>query len=211
MINHQQLGPRKVNIQPKMVDKSNQVPGTKLPDIAEEDNRQKKNKPPTSKINEVKKSPVILKTAILGIIISSLLYFTIQYHFRVSGPLESRSVLRPGEWKSPCGLYDLLPRNLRARLPVDILPPACDSSSSSSLDFGSDGVLRHFKEGSDGERKLVRSFTGSVGNGDQCSEGSDEQCTVNGALFLKDGYSWYVVIGEKRSLLSWEVMRDFTS
>lgn len=212
VVDHRQLGTRKTNMQPKMAEKSNQVSGTKLPEIAEEGIRQKETNPPTSKmISEVKKSPVILTTAILGIIISSLLYFTIQYHFRVSTPLESRSVLLPGEWKSPCGLYDLLPRNLRTRLPVAILPPACDTLSSSALEFGSDGILRHFKEGSEGERKLVKSFSGSIGNGDQCSEESDQQCTENGALFVKDGYSWYVVMGEKRTLLSWDVMRDFTS
>ena len=94
---------------------------------------------------------------------------------------------------------------------MDILPPACESSSSSSLEFGSDGTLRYFKEGSDGQRKVVKSITGRFGDGDQCLEGSDEQCTENGALFVKDGYNWYLVMGEKRITLSWDVMRDFTS
>jgi hypothetical protein len=28
---------------------------------------------------------------------------------------------------------------------------------------------------------------------------------------VKDGYNWYLIMGDKRIVLSWEVMRDFTS
>lgn len=200
-----------MNIQPKPAKSIDQAPGVTKPDTVEEDILRKESKPSATKTNESRKTPFNLMAAILGIIISSLIYFTIQYHHRVTRPLESGSVLLPGQWKSPCGLYDLLPQKLRSRLPIDFLPPACESSSSSSLEFGSDGTLRYFKEGSGGERKVVRSVAGSIGSGDQCSQGTDEQCTENGALFVKDGYNWYLVMGEKRVTLSWDVMRDFTS
>ena len=192
--------------------------GAKLPEIAEEGNRNtNEHKPTFTTGNDTKRTPssnMPTRAIIIGIIISSLFYFTIQHHHNVTRPLESGSVLLPGQWKSPCGLYDMLPQKFRTKFPAHVLPPACESSSSSSLELGSDGVLRYFKEGSGGERKVVRSVDGgSIGNGGQrCPEGSNnEQCTENGALFVKDGYNWYLIMGDKRIVLSWEVMRDFTS
>ncbi len=206
------LGPSKVNVQPKPAKRSNQVPPVKkLHEISEEGTRQKERKQPSPQYKASKKTPFNFMPSLLGIIISGLLYVMVQYHLRITRPLESGSILLPGEWKSQCGLFHLIPQKWLAKLPMDKLCPACHTSSTSSLELGNDGRLRYFAVGSDGEKKEMWSVAGGAINGELCPEGNDEQCSENGALFVKDGHNWYVFMGGSRSSLNKDVIRDFTA
>lgn len=208
----------------KQAKKSRSTSGaTKLTKIAEEDIRRKENKPPSPKKSkttsrsiekatkkEKKSSSSNLPTAILGICISVLLFFTIQRHVHVTRPIDSGDVLLPGQWKSQCGIFDLFPKEWLAKLPMDKLSSSCNTESSSMLELGSDGTLRYFAKGSDGERKEVWSVYGASG-GIECSEGEDEVCYDEGATFVKDGSYWYVEMGGSRTSLNRDVIRDFIS
>ncbi|KAL9185235.1 hypothetical protein ACHAXT_003012 [Thalassiosira profunda] len=146
-------------------------------------------------------------TAILAIIVSSLLFFTIQRHVRVTKPLESGSVLLPGQWKSQCGIFDLFPEEWVAKLPLDKLSSSCDTASSSMLELGRDGTLRYFRKGGGGELQEAWSAVG----GGQCTEGAEGDCVDQGAKFVKDGGYWYVDMGGFKTSLNRDVIRDFTA
>ena len=188
---------------------------TKLTKIAEEDVRRKDDKkkrplsPKQAKASESsekkKKSSSSLPTIVLGLIISSLVFFTAQRHVRVTNKLESGDVLMPGEWKSQCGIFDLVPPEWLDKLP---LSSSCDPAVSPMLEYGRDGTLRYFtKSGADGDRKEIWSMAGSG----ECSEGEDEECSDEGATFVKDGSTWYVDMGGIRSSLNKDVVRDFVT
>lgn len=213
--------------------KSRSAGSAKLTKIAEEDIRRKeeRNKRPPSPKKGARNSSVVgvkelstkkkkssstsnlMPTAILGLIISSSVFFTAQRHVQVTRPLESGHVLLPGQWKSQCGIFDLFPPEWLDKLPMDKLASSCDASSSSMLEFGRDGTLRYFtKDGADGERKEIWSVAGSGVEEEQCTDGEedeDEQCFDMGATFVKDGNSWYVDMGGSRSILNKDVVRDF--
>ena len=127
----------------------------------------------------------------------------------VSRPLESGSILLRGEWKSQCGIFDLLPEKWLDRLPIDKILPTCNSLSSSMLELGRDGTLRYFKKGTDGQRKETWSVVSGAGDDGQCSEVGDGKCLESGVSFVKDGYNWYVVMGPTRNALIPDVARDF--
>lgn len=215
------LVPSGAKVQSKPVRKSRSATrgGTKLTKIAEEDIRRKERKLSSSprkaksgsggKPTE-KKSSSILPTAILGILISSLLFVTVQRHVRVTKPLESGDSLHPGEWKSQCGIFDLFPEGWLEKLPMDKLSSSCDVSSSSMLELGRDGTLRYFTKGGDGEREETWSVAGG-NDGDQCVEGGEEKCPDEGATFWEDGTHWYVEMGGIRNSLNEDVIRDFTT
>lgn len=117
--------------------------------------------------------------------------------------LESGYVLRPGDWKSRCGIFDLFPEAWLEKLPFE----TCDKSSSAMLEMGKDGTLRYFTNDSDGMRTEVWSVVG----GQQCVEGEEGCDEAEGAMFEKEGYDWYVNIGGSRSSLSNGVIKDFGS
>lgn len=151
-----------------------------------------------------------LPTVILGVLLSSLMYYTLQLHVRLTRPLEPGSVLLLGQWKSQCGMFDLLPEMWLTRLiPMDKLLPSCNISSSSMLEFGMDGTLRYYTKGTDGQRK--ESWYAVSGTGDKlkCSQEGGDQCMENGAIFKEGIYNWYVVMGGTRHALSSDVARDF--
>jgi hypothetical protein len=156
-----------------------------------------------------KSSSSNLPTVMLGIIISSILYLAVQHHVRALRPLESGSVLLRGEWKSQCGIFDLLPEKWLDRLPMDTLLPICNYSSSSMLELGSDGTLRYFTKGTDGQRKETWNIESNAGDAGQCSEVGGGTCLENGVTFVKDEYNWYVVMGQTRNALRRDVARDF--
>lgn len=225
------LEPCGINTPKTAVTKSRSAPassGNKLPKVAE-DNSGEKFKRPTSpqskarsggsKTGKKNSSSSSLPTAILGIIISSLLFFTLQRHISVTSPIQSGDILLPGQWKSQCGIFDLFPTEWLDKLPMDKLAPSCDGSSSSTLELGTDGTLRYFTntadsgDSKDGGRKetwsaVVGSFGGKCLEGD---EEDDEQCVEEGATFVKDGSSWYVTMDGSRTSLNRNVIRDFTS
>ncbi len=156
-----------------------------------------------------KSSSSNLPTVILGIIISSILYLAAQHHVRVLRPLESGSVLLRGEWKSQCGIFDLLPEKWLKRLPIDTLLPSCNYTSSSMLELGRDGTLRYFTKGTDGQRKEKWKIESVAGDAGQCSKVGGGKCLENGVTFVKDEYNWYVVVGQTKNALRRDVARDF--
>jgi len=206
------------------IQKKGQPPagGTKLTKIAEEGTSSRKSKKapsPTKKGKSSDKatkkaSSSILPTAVLGIIISSLLFMTLQRHFTITKPLQSGDSLLPGQWKSQCGIFELVPEGSFGNLLMNKLAPLCDLSSSSMLELGKDGTLRYFtKQGADGERQ-ERWSVASKHTNEQCSaEGSDEeeQCHDMVATFVEDGNSWFVELGGARTSLNKDVIRDFTT
>lgn len=218
------LAPCGVNI-PKSIKRSRSepAPGSQLTKIAEEDSRRKGTRSLSSpqksasnssggggKPKKGKSPSSILPTAILGIVVSFLLFVAARRHVRVTTPLASGSVLLPGQWKSQCGVFDLFPPQWLTRLPMEKIAPGCDASSSSMLELGSDGTLRYFKKGdADDERREVWSVKGS--DEGQCQEGEEEQCFKEGATFVKDGYSWYVDMDGSRTELNDDVIRDFAT
>lgn len=131
---------------------------------------------------------------------------------RVTSPLESGSVLLPGQWKSQCGIFDLFPDEWLDRLPMEKLCSQCDSTKSSMLELGKDGILRYFtRSGKDGELKEMWKVVGGADSG-ECYDGEDDaQCSDRGATFMKDGNYWYVEMGGTRSSLSKDVIKDFTA
>ena len=179
--------------------------------IAEEDSTETTKKvttPPTSKQTDVvANTKSASKTpSIFGIGIMTLLFFTVLRHIRVTKKIESGDVLLPGQWKSQCGFWDVLPE----------LGKFCSTESSSTLEMGRDGTLRYFtKNSADGEKR--ESWTLSGYNAVQCSESSDQSECANGdedgssATFVKDGYYWYVELDGKRSSLGKDVVQDFMS
>ena len=191
----------------------------KLTQISEEDIDRKEKK---NKLSPKTKSPVAKKTSssssslptmILGMLLSTILFFTIQRHLSVTKPIASGDVLLPGQWKSTCGIFDLVPSDLLEKLPMDKLSSrSCSMTSSSKLELGKDGTLRYFTKSDDDERKVVWSVEG--GGEQQCSnegEDTDEQCFEKGATFIQSGNYWYVDMGGVRTSLNKDVIRDFTN
>lgn len=211
------LAPCGVKVQAKPIVKG--ASASILNKISEEGSRRTDTKPssPKKAIGDQKATKTTLSnlpTALLGIAISSLLFFTIQRHVRVTKPLESGDVLLPGQWKSQCGIFDLFPEEWLDKFPLDeISPPSCDMSSSSMLELGKDGTLRYFtKDAKEGERK--ETWSAVVGGGRQCVEGEendDEECVEKGATFVKEGPNWYLEMDGSRTWLNRDVMRDFTT
>lgn len=205
-----------MQVQTKQKKSRSATSGSKLTKISEEDTRRKEKKQPApslktksaAKKTETKSSST-LPTAILGIIVSSLLFFTVQRHLRVTKPLESGHVLLPGQWKSQCGIFDLFPEEWLEKLPMDKLSSSCDPSSSSMLELGRDGTLRYFRKGSDGE--LEEAWNVEGGSTGQCTGAEEEQCFDKGATFVKEGGYWYVDMGGTRTSLARGVIRDFTA
>ena len=183
---------------------------TKLSRIPEksrpkEDTRHSRRIPEPAKKSSLSNLPTVM----LGIFISSILYFAVHHHVGILRPLESGSVLLRGEWKSQCGIFDLLPEKWLDRLPMDTLLPICNYSSSSMLELGSDGTLRYFTKGNDGQRKEAWNIESDSGDAGQCSEVGGGTCLENGVTFVKDEYNWYVVMGQTRNALRRDVARDF--
>lgn len=207
--------------------KKSRSSGPKMTQIAEEDSRRKETKTPSptnapssqragpaksvgDKAAKKKKSSSGLSTFLLGVIMSSLVYFTIERHFKVTRPLESGDVLLPGQWRSQCGIFDLFPTEWLDKLPMDKLAPSCDTSTSSMLELGRDGTLRYFAKSGGGERKDTWSVPGSK-KVEQCLEEGGEEC-VAGATFVKDEKNnWYVEMEGARTLLSKDVVSDFAT
>lgn len=175
--------------------------------IAEEETKETtKVTPPNPKQKDAPKIKSASKTPpIFGIGIMILLFFTVLRHIRVTKKIESGDVLLPGQWRSQCGIWDMLPE----------LGKFCNTESSSTLEMGRDGILRYFKNDSDG--KKYESWILS-GNAAQCSESSDQSECVNSddegsssAMFVNDGKSWYVDLDGKRTTLGKDVVQDFMS
>lgn len=176
--------------------------------IAEEESKEPINKvtTPTTKQTDVPKIKTASKTPpIFGIGIMVLLFFTVLRHIRVTKKIESGDVLLPGQWRSQCGIWDMLPE----------LGKFCNTESSSTLEMGRDGTLRYFKNDADGKKHESWIMSG---NAAQCSESSDESECVNSddgdsssATFVNDGKSWYVDLGGKRTTLGKDVVQDFMS
>ena len=206
---YEQLSPCGIQVQPQTAKKGRS--GTAK--NAEKENR-RKGKKSRNKVKDAGEATKTssLPTIILGIIIFSLLFFTVQRHVRVTSPLESGSVLLPGQWKSQCGIFDLFPDEWLDKIPMEKLSSRCDSTKSSMLELGKDGILRYFtKSGKDGELKEMWKVVGGTDSG-ECLDGEeDAQCSDRGATFMKDGNYWYVEIGGTRSALSKDVIKDFTA
>ncbi|KAL3811974.1 hypothetical protein ACHAXA_009592 [Cyclostephanos tholiformis] len=134
--------------------KKTRLEDTKLSRIQEESPSNDSKRHSLHTIDPTKKaSSSNLPTAILGIILSSLLYVAARHHVRLSSRLESGSILLRGQWKSQCGIFELLPEKWLYSLPMDKIFPSCNPSSSSVLELGRDGTLRYFTRGTDGQRK----------------------------------------------------------
>eukprot|EP00985_Skeletonema_marinoi_P032493 scaffold39154_cov202-Skeletonema_marinoi.AAC.2 len=183
-------------------------PEKKMEKIAEEDSNETKKvtPPPTPKQPVVSKSKSTSKTpTIFGIGIMTLLFFTILRHIRVTKKIESGDVLLPGQWKSQCGIWDVLPEKLSEKY--------CNTKSSSTLEMGRDGTLRYFtKSGEDGEKS--ESWILSGNNAAQCAESecvNSDDADISSATFVSDGGSWYVDLDDKRTALGKDVVQDFMS
>ena len=127
-----------------------------------------------------------LPIAVWGIILS-IIVLTIRRHISVTSPIKSGDLLLPGKFKSQCGIYDLFPEK----------GWCAASSTSSTLELGSDGTLRYFTKsssGDDGKRSLIWSVAGGK---------------EDAAKFEKEGYYWYVTMGGTRTTLNKDVIRDF--
>lgn len=89
---------------------------------------------------------------------------------------------------------------------------SCDTSSSSMLEFGKDGILRYFARARDGEREEKWSIEGGDG-GDRCEldeECDEDECACdNEATFVKDGTNWFVEMDGIRTSLNEDDIRDF--
>lgn len=185
---------------PKVAKKTSRAAAPALTQIAEENNNNNKLKENTTKdIKKKAPSPKAksqakpadnnilgLPIAVWGIIIS-IIGLTIRRHISVTSPIKSGDLLLPGKFKSQCGIYDLFPEK----------GWCAASSTSSTLELGSDGTLRYFTKsssGDDGKRSLVWSVAG----------GKEEA-----AKFEKEGYYWYVTMGGTRTTLNKDVIRDF--
>lgn len=154
-------------------------------------------------------SSSILPTAMLGIVLSSLLCLAVRHHVRLSRPLEHGSVLLRGQWKSRCGIFESLPARWLDALRVDRMLPSCEYKSSSILELGWDGTLRYHKKDAHGRRKEAWSVAiGDVDDDDgECSDG---ECAEDGVTFVSDEYNnWYAVMGQTRKALRRDVIRDF--
>ena len=209
---------------PKVAKKKSRSKSPKLTQISEED-IDRKEKKKKKKLSPKAKSPVAkesssssssssLPTIILGMLISTMLFFTIQRHISVTKPIVSGDVLLPGQWKSQCGIFDLVPSDLLEKLPMDKLSSrSCSTTSSSKLELGKDGTLRYFTKSDDSDQKT--NVVWSVEGGEQqCSnegEDADEQCFEKGATFIQSGNYWYVDMGGVRTSLNKDVIRDFTN
>lgn len=172
--------------------------------IAEEDGKEKKTVGATSKkegISPKKKSSNA--SAVIGAGIMALLFFTVLRHIRVTKKVQSGDVLLPGQWKSQCGIWDVLPEKLSEKY--------CNTQSSSTLELGRDGTLRYFTKNADGEKSESWSLAGSA---PQCAESSECAANEDGtssATFTKDGHYWYVELDGKRTSLGWDIVQDFMS
>lgn len=176
--------------------------------IAEEESKETmKVTPPTSKQRDVPKIKSASKTTpIFGIGIIVLLFFTALRHIRVTKKIQSGDVLLPGQWRSQCGIWDMLPE----------LGKFCNTESSSTLEMGRDGTLRYFKNDADGNKHESWILSGT-GNAAKCSQSSDQSQCMNSddessssATFVSDGKSWYVDLdGVKRTTLGKDVVQDF--
>lgn len=158
-------------------------------------------------------SSSILPTAMLGILISSLLFLAAQRHIRVTKPIESGDVLLPGQWKSQCGILDLFSEEWLAKLQLEHVAFSCNRSSSPMLELGRDGTLRYFTKGDEGKRQEKWSTTGGQGLS-QYAEGEEEeevQCVGKGATFRADGNAWFVEMEGSHLELNEDVIRDFIS
>lgn len=160
-----------------------------------------------------KKSPPKLPTAILGVLLSILLFLTFQRHVRITKPIESGDILRPGQWKSQCGVFDLLPDTWLDMLPIEKLSPNCATSRSSTLELSQDdGKLRYVKENAAGERKEIWSYSGGNSGTSSCSGGGGMDGECHGeATFTEEGSSWYVDIAGFRTSVGKDVIQDFMS
>lgn len=177
--------------------------------IAEEDSTEKttekkvtttpeKTRPPKSK-------PTSKTSIVFGMGIMALLFFTILRHIRVTKKIQSGDVLLPGQWKSQCGIWDILPKKLSEKY--------CNSKSS-TLEMGRDGTLRYFTKSADSEKSESWSLSGSGAH--QCADGGESNCAAgddgqNSVTFVKDGFSWYVDMDGKRTTLGKNVVQDFMS
>jgi len=159
-------------------------------------------------VAEKSKSTSSMPTILLGVVITSLLLFTAHRHIRITRPIQSGQVLLPGQWKSRCGIWELIPiKN-------------CDLSKSSKLEMGKDGKLRYYSKGASGDLKETWSVGGG-GNVAECVAGEDGeedgQCVKEsmkgreGAKFVNESGRWYVEMSGSRSLLNRDVAREFTS
>mmetsp|Transcript_40195 Transcript_40195/g.85581 ORF Transcript_40195/g.85581 Transcript_40195/m.85581 type:complete len:446 (+) Transcript_40195:199-1536(+) len=152
--------------------------------------------------------PSMLPTAALGVIVASMAFFAVQHHASITKPLESGDALYPGQWKSRCGVFDLLSPEWLGRFPFERLSRACDPPSSSVLELGRDGTLRYFAKGGDGQRTERWRVEGG-GGGDQCEEDECDECCDIEATFMKEGNNWYVELDGTRASLNKDVIRDF--
>jgi hypothetical protein len=177
-------------------------PVKKMEQIAEEDGKEKKAVGATSKkegTSPKKKSSNA--SAVIGTGIMALLFFTVLRHIRVTKKVQSGDVLLPGQWKSQCGIWDVLPEKLSEKY--------CNTQSSSTLELGRDGTLRYFTKNADGEKSESWSLAGSA---PQCAESSECAANEDGAssaTFTKDGYYWYVELDGKRTSLGYDIVQDF--
>ena len=163
----------------------------------------KEEKAPATPKQPVQKTKAKSKTpSLFGLGIMALLFFTVLRHVRVTKKIESGDSLLPGQWKSQCGFWDVLPEKLSEKY--------CNTKSS--LELGRDGTLRYYNKGGKGGEK-IESWILS-GKSAQCED--DESGCVNGdngdvssATFVKNGNSWYVDLDGKRTTLRKDVVKDF--
>jgi len=205
------LRPCGINLtaKPKTKTRSGGIPNA-LPIIGEDETTPKSNRNYAANNHypskKAKRKPSYLPTQILGIIIAVAIVFIMQQHVRITRPIQSGLCLLPGEWISPCGLWELLPssfgRNNNNKL-------FCDTKTMSKLYMGKDGKLRYYTGVGLDEIWTV---------GTECSSENDdaaaEQCVTDldcqGAIFTLEGKKWFVEVNGDRKPLIKEVIEQFT-
>ena len=106
----------------------------------------------------------------------AMVAYAVKLHVRVTQPTTLTSnLLLPREWKSTCGILDVLPQQLIFSRAVQYVGgmmknDKCiiDSTmplSSFMLEMGKDGTLRYFTTNDDGERKEAWSVVGDYSDG----------------------------------------------
>jgi len=152
----------------------------------------------------------------LSVIIAILFVYAANRHIQVTRPIVSGDVLLPGEWKSQCGLLELMPLKLQQIIQSssafgERVKSKCDGTKSSMLEMGTDGTLRYFTKSSCGDTLTGKEVWSVPGRKLGCdgNAGGDHCAAQEGASFLKEGESWYVVIDHSQTSMDRDVIRDF--
>ncbi len=157
-----------------------------------------------------------IPTLLLSVIVAILFVYAAKIHVQVTRPIVSGDVLFPGEWKSQCGILDLMPPQLQQTIQSSSalgkrVKNNCDVTKSSMLEMGVDGTLRYFIKSSSGNIFTGKEVWSVAGGKVACdSDARDGQCGAQeGASFLKDGELWYVIIDNTRYSVNRDAIRDF--